>query len=121
MFISLATRLGLIRIYAKFRPNWRETDPTGDDLTEALRKIGDQLPSIPNPKQIVAQGIYNLKSEERIQQGIEELKELDEEMTEHEWYRKNRDAILFVLGAGTFILLLSLSIIFILILDYFSL
>ena len=121
MFISLATRLGLIRIYAKFRPNWRETDPTGDDLTEALRKIGDQLPSIPNPKQIVAQGIYNLKSEERIQQGIEELKELDEEMTEQEWYRKNRDAILFVLGAGTFILLLSLSIIFILVLDYFSL
>ena len=51
----------------------------------------------------------------------EELKELDEEMTEHEWYRKNRDAILLVLGAGTFILLLSLSIIFILILDYFSL
>ena len=121
MFISLATRLGLIRIYAKFRPNWRETDPTGDDLTEALRKIGDQLPSIPNPKQIVAQGIYNLKSEERIQQGIEELKELDEEMTEQEWYRKNRDAILFVLGSGALILLLSMSIIFILILDYFSL
>ena len=121
MFISLATRLGLIRIYAKFRPNWRETDPTGDDLSEALQKIGDQLPSIPNPKQIVAQGIYNLKSEERIQQGIEELKELDEEMTEHEWYRKNREAILLVLGAGVFILLLSLSIIFILILDYFSL
>ena len=120
MFISLATRLGLIRIYAKFRPNWRETDPTGDDLSEALRKIGDQLP-IPNPKQILAQAIYDLKPEERIKQGIEELKELDEEMTEHEWYRKNRDAILFVLGAGTFILLLSLSIIFILILDYFSL
>ena len=121
MFISLATRLGLIRIYAKFRPNWRETDPTGDDLSEALQKIGDQLPSIPNPKQIVTQGIYNLKSEERIQQGIEELKELDEEMTEHEWYRKNREAILLVLGAGVFILLLSLSIIIILILDYFSL
>ena len=114
MFISLATRLGLIRIYAKFRPNWRETDPTGDDLSEALQKIGDQLPSIPNPKQIVTQGIYNLKSEERIQQGIEELKELDEEMTEHEWYRKNREAILLVLGAGVFILLLSLSIITIL-------
>ena len=120
MFISLATRLGLIRIYAKFRPNWRETDPTGDDLSEALRKIGDQLP-IPNPKQILAQAIYDLKPEERIKQGIEELKELDEEMTEHEWYRKNRDAILFVLGAGALILLLSLSIIFILILDYFSL
>ena len=124
MFISLATRLGLIRIYAKFRPNWRETDPTGDDLTEALQKIGDQLP-IPSPKQLVAQATYDLKPEERIQQGIgkikEELKELDEEMTEHEWYRKNRDAILLVLGAGTFILLLSLSIIFILILDYFSL
>ncbi|MDC0557329.1 hypothetical protein OAO34_06040, partial [Candidatus Poseidoniaceae archaeon] len=120
MFISLATRLGLIRIYAKFRPNWRETDPTGDDLSEALRKIGDQLP-IPNPKQIVAQAIYDLKPEERIKQGIEELKELDEEMTEHEWYRKNRDAILFVLGAGALILLLSLSIIFILILEYFSL
>ena len=120
MFISLATRLGLIRIYAKFRPNWRETDPTGDDLSEALRKIGDQL-SIPNPKQIAAQAIYDLKPEERIQQGIEELKELDEEMTEHEWYRKNRDAILFVLGAGALILILSLSIIFILILDYFSL
>ena len=114
MFISLATRLGLIRIYAKFRPNWRETHPTGDDLSEALQKIGDQLPSIPNPKQIVTQGIYNLKSEERIQQGIEELKELDEEMTEHEWYRKNREAILLVLGAGVFILLLSLSIITIL-------
>ena len=125
MFISLATRLGLIRIYAKFRPNWRETDPTGDDLTEALQKIGDQLPSIPNPEQIVAQGIYDLKAEERIQQGIgkitEELKELDEEMTEQEWYRKNRDAILLVLGTGVFILLLSLSIIIILILDYFSL
>ena len=80
MFISLATRLGLIRIYAKFRPNWRETDPTGDDLSEALRKIGDQLP-IPNPKQILAQAIYDLKPEERIKQGIEELKELDEEMT----------------------------------------
>lgn len=120
MFISLATRLGLIRIYAKFRPNWRETDPTGDDLSEALRKIGDQLP-IPNPKQIVAQAIYDLKPEERIKQGIEELKELDEEMTEHEWYRKNRDAILFVLGAGALILLLSLSIIFILILEYLSL
>ena len=120
MFISLATRLGLIRIYAKFRPNWRETDPTGDDLSEALRKIGDHL-SIPNPKQIAAQAIYDLKPEERIQQGIEELKELDEEMTEQEWYRKNRDAILLVLGAGMLILLLSLSIIIILILDYFSL
>ena len=125
MFISLATRLGLIRIYAKFRPNWRETDPTGDDLTEALRKIGDDLPSIPNPKQIAAQGFYNLKTDERIQQGIgkitEELKELDEEMTEQEWYRKNRDAILFVLGTGVFILLLSISIILILLLDYLSL
>ena len=125
MFISLATRLGLIRIYAKFRPNWRETDPTGDDLTEALRKIGDELPSIPNPEQIVTQGIYNLKTDERIQQGIgkikEELKELDEEMTEQEWYRKNRDAILFVLGTGVFILLLSISIILILLLDYLSL
>ncbi len=124
MFISLATRLGLIRIYAKYRPNWRETDPTGDDLSEALREIGDKIP-IPNPKQLVSQAIYDLEPEERIQQGIgkitEELKELDEEMTEHEWYRKNRDAILLVLGAGTFILLLSLSIIFILILDYFSL
>jgi hypothetical protein len=115
MFISLATRLGLIRIYAKFRPNWRETDPTGDDLSEALRII------IPNPKQLVAQAIYDLKPEERIQQGIEEVKELDEEMTEHEWYRKNRDAILFVLGVGALMLLLSLSIILILILDYFSL
>ena len=115
MFISLATRLGLVRIYAKFRPNWRETDPTGDDLSEALRII------IPNPKQLVAQAIYDLKPEERIQQGIEEVKELDEEMTEHEWYRKNRDAILFVLGVGALILLLSLSIIFVLILDYFSL
>ena len=114
MFISLATRSGLIRIYAKFRPNWRETDPTGDDL-----------PSIPNPKQIAAQGFYNLKTDERIQQGIgkikEELKELDEEMTEQEWYRKNRDAILFVLGTGVFILLLSISIILILLLDYLSL
>ena len=120
MFISLATRLGLIRIYAKYRPNWRETDPTGDDLSEALREIGDKIP-IPNPKQLVSQAIYDLEPEERIQQVIEEVNELDEEMTEHEWYRKNRDAILFVLGAGTFILLLSLSIILILILDYFSL
>ena len=120
MFISLATRLGLIRIYAKYRPNWRETDPTGDDLSEALREIGDKIP-ISNPKQLVAQAIYDLKPEERIQQGIEELKELDEEMTEHEWYRKNRDAILFVLGVGALILLLSLSIVFILILDYLSL
>ena len=113
MFISLATRLGLIRIYAKYRPNWRETDPTGDDLSEALREIGDKIP-ISNPKQLVAQAIYDLKTEERIQQGIEE-------MTEHEWYRKNRDAILFVLGVGALILLLSLSIVFILILDYLSL
>ena len=120
MFISLATRLGLIRIYAKFRPNWRETDPTGDDLSEALREIGDKIP-IPNPEQLLAQAIYDLEPEERIKQGIEELKELDEEMTEHEWYRKNRDAILFVLGAGALMLLLSLSIILILILDYFSL
>ena len=120
MFISLATRLGLIRIYAKYRPNWRETDPTGDDLSEALREIGDKIP-ISNPEQLVAQAIYDLKTEERIQQGIEELKELDEEMTEHEWYRKNRDAILFVLGAGALILLLSLSIVFVLILDYLSL
>ena len=120
MFISLATRLGLIRIYAKYRPNWRETDPTGDDLSEALREIGDKIP-ISNPEQLVAQAIYDLKTEERIQQGIEELKELDEEMTEHEWYRKNRDAILFVLGFGALILLLSLSIIFILILEYLSL
>ena len=93
-------------------------------MSEALREIGDKIP-IPNPKQLVSQAIYDLEPEERIQQGIgkitEELKELDEEMTEHEWYRKNRDAILLVLGAGTFILLLSLSIIFILILDYFSL
>ena len=120
MFISLATRLGLIRIYAKYRPNWRETDPTGDDLSEALREIGDKIPIL-NPKQLVTQAIYDLKTEERIQQGIEELKELDEEMTEHEWYRKNRDAILFVLGAGALILLLSLSIVFVLILDYLSL
>ena len=124
MFISLAIRLGLIRIYAKFRPNWRETDPTGDDLSEALTIIGDKI-SIPSPEQLVAQAIYDLKPEGRIQQGIgkitEELKELDEEMTEHEWYRKNRDAILLVLGVGTFVLLLSLSIIFTLILDYLSL
>lgn len=119
MFISLATRLGLIRIYAKFRPNWRETDPTGDDLSEALTKIGDKI-SIPSPEQLVTQAIYNLKPEERIKQGIEELKELDEEMNEQEWYRKNRDAILLVMGVGALILLLSLSIIFILILDYFS-
>lgn len=119
MFISLATRLGLIRIYAKFRPNWRETDPTGDDLSEALTKIGDKI-SIPSPEQLVTQAIYNLKPEERIKEGIEELKELDEEMNEQEWYRKNRDAILFVMGVGALILLLSLSIIFILILDYFS-
>lgn len=120
MFISLATRLGLIRIYAKFRPNWRETDPTGDDLSEALTKIGDKI-SIPSPEQLVTQAIYNLKPEERIKQGIEELKELDEEMNEQEWYRKNRDAILFVLGFGALILLLSLSIIFILVLEYLSL
>lgn len=120
MFISLATRLGLIRIYAKYRPNWRETDPTGDDLSEALTIIGDKI-SIPSPEQLVAQAIYNLKPEERIKQGIDELKELDEEMNEQEWYRKNRDAILFVMGVGALILLLSLSIIFILILDYFSL
>lgn len=120
MFISLATRLGLIRIYAKFRPNWRETDPTGDDLSEALTKIGDKI-SIPSPEQLVSQAIYKLKPEERIKQGIDELKELDEEMNEQEWYRKNRDAILFVMGVGALILLLSLSIIFILILDYFSL
>ena len=119
MFISLATRLGLIRIYAKFRPNWRETDPTGDDLSEALTKIGDKI-SIPSPEQLVTQAIYNLKPGERVKQGIEELKELDEEMNEQEWYRKNRDAILFVMGVGALILLLSLSIIFILILDYFS-
>ena len=69
MFISLAIRLGLIRIYAKFRPNWRETDPTGDDLSEALTIIGDKI-SIPSPEQLVAQAIYDLKPDGRIQQGI---------------------------------------------------
>ena len=35
-------RIGLIRIYAYFRPNWEETDPKGSVIIEALNDLTQQ-------------------------------------------------------------------------------
>ena len=50
LFLVLLYRIGLIRIYGYFRPNWEETDPRGsviseamDDLTQPVEDFVDEV------------------------------------------------------------------------------
>tara|TARA_B100000614_G_scaffold109150_1_gene98046 strand:+ start:4926 stop:5453 length:528 start_codon:yes stop_codon:yes gene_type:complete len=89
-------RIGLIRIYGYFRPNWEETDPKGSVIGEAL----DDL----------TQPVEDFVDETR--EGIKEkLKEFDENMSEYEWYRKNRTAIIIAAGFALFFALVVTQVI----------
>ena len=85
-------RIGLIRIYAYFRPNWEETDPKGSVISEALDDLTQPL------EDFVDEAREDVK---------ETLKEFDENMSEHEWYRKNRIAIFI---AAAFALFFALAV-----------
>ena len=76
-------RVGLIRIYGYFRPNWQETDPKGSVISEALDDLTQPL------EDFVDETREDIK---------EKLKEFDENMSEREWYRKNRIAIFIAAG-----------------------
>ncbi len=92
LILLLLYRTGLIRIYGYFRPNWEETDPKGSVIIEAL----DDL----------AQPVEDFVDETR-EDVKEKLKEFDENMSEHEWYRKNRIAIFI---AAAFALFFALAV-----------
>ena len=85
-------RIGLIRIYAYFRPNWEETDPKGSVIIEALNDLTQPL------EDFVDETREDIK---------EKVKEFDENMSEHEWYRKNRTAIFI---AAAFALFFALAV-----------
>ena len=85
-------RIGLIRIYAYFRPNWEETDPRGSVISEALDELTQPL------EDFVDETREDIK---------EKVKEFDENMSEHEWYRKNRIAIFI---AAAFALFFALAV-----------
>ena len=76
-------RVGLIRIYGYFRPNWQETDPKGSVISEALDDLTQPL------EDFVDETREDIK---------EKLKEFDENMSEREWYHKNRIAIFIAAG-----------------------
>ena len=80
-------RVGLIRIYGYFRPNWQETDPKGSVISEALDDLTQPL------EDFVDETREDIK---------EKLKEFDENMSEREWYRKNRVAIFIAAGFALF-------------------
>ncbi|MGB1475199.1 MAG: hypothetical protein ACPG73_03245 [Candidatus Poseidoniaceae archaeon] len=85
-------RIALIRIYGYFRPNWEETDPRGSVISEALDDLTQPL------EEFVDETREEVK---------EKLKEFDENMSEHEWYRKNRIAIFI---AAAFALFFALAV-----------
>ena len=89
-------RIGLIRIYGYFRPNWKETDPKGSVIGEAL----DDL----------TQPVEDFVDETR-EDIIEKLKEVDENMSQYEWYRKNRIAIFIAAGFALFLALVVTQVI----------
>ena len=72
-------RVGLIRIYGYFRPNWEESDPKGSVIIEALNDLTQPV------EDFVDEAREDVK---------DKVKEFDENMSEHEWYRKNKIAIL---------------------------
>ena len=79
LMLLLLYRIGLIKIYAYFRPNWEETDPKGSVIFEALNDL--------------TQPVDDFVDEAR-EDVKEKVKGFDENMSEHEWYRKNKIAIL---------------------------
>ena len=92
LFLLLLYRIALIRIYGYFRPNWEETDPRGSVIVEALDDLTQPL------EDFVDETREDVK---------EKVKEFDENMSEHEWYRKNRIAIFI---AAAFALFFALAI-----------
>ena len=99
LFLVLLYRIGLIRIYGYFRPNWEETDPRGSVIVEALDDLTQPLEDLTQPlEDFVDEAREDVK---------EKLKEFDEDMSEHEWYRKNRIAIFI---AAAFALIFALFV-----------
>jgi len=92
-------RIALIRIYGYFRPDWEETDPRGSVISEALDEISEALEDLKQP-------VDDFVDETR-EDVKDKLKEFDENMSEHEWYRKNRIAIFI---AGAFALFFALAV-----------
>ena len=92
LFIVLLYRIALIRIYGYFRPNWEETDPRGSVIIEALNDL--------------TQPVDDFVDETR-EDIKEKVKEFDENMSEHEWYHKNRIAIFI---AAAFALFFALAV-----------
>ena len=92
LFLLLLYRIALIRIYGYFRPNWEETDPRGSVIVEALNDL--------------TQPVEDFVDETR-EDVKETLKEFDENMSEREWYRKNRIAIFI---AAAFALFFALAV-----------
>ena len=92
LFLLLLYRIALIRIYGYFRPNWEETDPRGSVIVEALNDL--------------TQPVEDFVDETR-EDVKETLEEFDENMSEHEWYRKNRIAIFI---AAAFALFFALAV-----------
>jgi hypothetical protein len=89
-------RIALIRIYGYFRPNWEETDPRGSVVVEALADLTQPL------EDFVDETREDIK---------ETLKEYDENMSEREWYRKNRIAIFIAAAVAVFFALVVTQII----------
>jgi hypothetical protein len=92
LFLLLLYRIALIRIYGYFRPDWEETDPRGSVIFEALEDL----------RQPVDDFVDETREDVK-----DKLKEIDENMSEHEWYRKNRIAIFI---AAAFALLFALAV-----------
>ena len=92
LFLLLLYRIALIRIYGYFRPNWEETDPRGSVIVEALDDLTQPV------EDFVDEAREDIK---------ETLKEFDENMSEREWYRKNRIAIFI---AAAFALFFALAV-----------
>ena len=92
LMILLLYRICLIRIYGYFRPNWEETDPKGSVIIEALNDLTQPLDDF---------------VDETREDVKEKITEFDENMSEHEWYRKNRIAI-FITAAFALLVFLAL-------------
>ena len=92
LFLLLLYRIALIRIYGYFRPNWEETDQRGSVIVEALDDLTQPV------EDFVDEAREDIK---------ETLKEFDENMSEREWYRKNRIAIFI---AAAFALFFALAV-----------
>ena len=96
LFLLLLYRIALIRIYGYFRPNWEETDPRGSVIVEALDDLTQPL------EDFVDETREDIK---------EKVKEFDENMSEHEWYRKNRIAIFIAAAFALFFALVITQVI----------